>query len=688
VDAHLHSSQGTKAAAADPMLQEALDYAKCGLAVFPAQGKIPFKHSHGVKDASIDPGWIRGRWAEHPGANIAIACGSASQIIVVDDDSDEARAELATLEVKHGPLPPTAMSKTKRGHHRYFAIPKGRRIPHKGKRNGSPLEIISDRHYVLAPPSIHPSGIGYEWANDITEFAEAPNWLIQYATEKTGRTVGNRDNNRSPARIRRGITQDTLNNYSPEAYSEKAEARIRDALRFLKSDDEEDWFHRAAEIHSLNWEEKGYAILDDWSGTTQSENYNSEKNRKRWDELNPDREEKRTIGSLFHDAKEKGWDRQAFEQEWETRDSSQQANAPTLNLKIFRGNELLSTAAPPRRWLIESWIPAAETTMLGGDGGMGKTTLGLQLSVAAVSGQDWLGCKVKRCNVLYVSAEDPKDEIHFRLEQIARHLTITQIELAGFKLIDLAGEDSAIALFEKDGRLKRTAVFGEIENAAREHSAGCIIFDAVADFFGGNENERREVRAFVGLLRGLAMRLDAAVVVIAHPSVDAIKTGRGYSGSTHWNNAVRSRLYFTEAEVDETGVPPHPDLRVIKLAKTNRARPGEKIHMFWFDGRFVLTSREASRNLKNEAEAEELFLQLLQTTTKQGANVSLNLGKTYAPAFFAKMPGSKGIGKASLEAAMHRLIEKKKIRNEGIGSPSRIRHRLVIEPNTSGPGGQ
>jgi hypothetical protein len=227
----------------------------------------------------------------------------------------------------------------------------------------------------------------------------------------------------------------------------------------------------------LNWEEKGYAILDDWSETTQSDNYNSEKNRKRWDELNPDREEKRTIRSLFHDAKEKGWDRQAFEQEWETRDSSQQVNTPKLELKIFRGDELLSTPAPPRRWLIESWIPAAETTMLGGDGGMGKTTLGLQLSVAAVSEQDWLGYKVKRCNVLYVSAEDPKDEIHFRLEQITRHLTITKNELAGFKLIDLAGKESAIALFAKDGRLKRTALFGEIEKAARDHNAGWIIFD-------------------------------------------------------------------------------------------------------------------------------------------------------------------------------------------------------------------
>ena len=155
------------------------------------------------------------------------------------------------------------------------------------------------------------------------------------------------------------------------------------------------------------------------------------------------------------------------------------------------GDELLSTTAPARRWVVEKWVPAAEVTMLGGDGGLGKSTLALQLSLACVTGGNWLGLQVNPCNVLYVSAEDPLGEVHFRLEQLVTHSKVSKEQLKRFELIDVAGRDAAIALFNTKGQIELTPLFAEIENAAREHSAGCIIFDAVADFFGGNENERR-----------------------------------------------------------------------------------------------------------------------------------------------------------------------------------------------------
>jgi len=486
-------------------------------------------------------------------------------------------------------------------------------------------------------------------------------------------------------------------------WSQTEQDRLCSALAAIPADiDGRTWANYGRALHELGWIvdgiDIGFEIWDRWSATSpgkgpeKGEYEGHERLARRWQHFEETSKEytgpRVTVASIYEHALRVGW--KSPSPSITPTEHVEKQSCPELRsekIKIFRGDELLSTTALPRRWLVESFIPEAEVTMLGGDGGTGKTTLALQLSFAGITGSDWLGLKVNVVNFLYVSAEDPKEDIHFRLEQITKHLKISNDELTRFKLIDLAGKDSTIAFFEKNGQIRPTETFTEIENAAREHNAGCIIFDAVADFFGGNENERREVRAFVGLLRGLAMRLGAAVVFIAHPSVDGIKTGRGYSGSTHWNNAVRSRLYFTDAQNDESGGPPNPDLRVIELAKSNRARRGEKIHMAWEYGRFVVASPGARRNLKNEAEAEELFLQLLSKVTKQGMHVSPYRSNSYAPTVFAKLPASQGIGKAALEGAMLRLLDNGKIRNEAHGPPSKQRHRLVIQSNTSQPAG-
>src|SRR5690606_40940583 len=64
------------------------------------------------------------------------------------------------------------------------------------------------------------------------------------------------------------------------------------------------------------------------------------------------------------------------------------------------------------------------------------------------------------------------------------------------------------------------------------------------DLFGGDEINRNQVRRFIGMLRALAIAFDTAVVLLSHPSVQGMQTGTGTSGSTAWNNSVRSRLYL------------------------------------------------------------------------------------------------------------------------------------------------
>ena len=65
---------------------------------------------------------------------------------------------------------------------------------------------------------------------------------------------------------------------------------------------------------------------------------------------------------------------------------------------------------PARQWIVDDMIPYHVVTMLTGDGGLGKSTLALQLAVSSVAEKPWLGRTVKSVNVLVVACEDDADE--------------------------------------------------------------------------------------------------------------------------------------------------------------------------------------------------------------------------------------------------------------------------------------
>jgi hypothetical protein len=62
--------------------------------VFPvaAGKKAPPLVEHGCHDASDDPATIRPWWAKHPTANVAIATGQVSGIVVLDVDINNGKA--------------------------------------------------------------------------------------------------------------------------------------------------------------------------------------------------------------------------------------------------------------------------------------------------------------------------------------------------------------------------------------------------------------------------------------------------------------------------------------------------------------------------------------------------------------------------------------------------------------------
>lgn len=168
------------------MLEHALRYAAQGWAILPLHGifdgrctcgnpdcRSPGKHpliNGGCHAATTDPQTIEQWWRTHPAANIGIATGKVSGLIVVDVDAGEGKTgfeSLAALEQRHAELPESLRVRTGSGGlHIYLAAPQVE-IRNSAGYLASNIDIRGEGGLVVAPPSRHLSGNLYSW--------EAPN---------------------------------------------------------------------------------------------------------------------------------------------------------------------------------------------------------------------------------------------------------------------------------------------------------------------------------------------------------------------------------------------------------------------------------------------------------------------------------------------------------------------------------
>ncbi|MEA1015599.1 AAA family ATPase [Sphingosinicella sp. LY1275] len=337
---------------------------------------------------------------------------------------------------------------------------------------------------------------------------------------------------------------------------------------------------------------------------------------------------------------------------------------PIINPSDWKGLE-----APVREWLLEHWIPLKQATYLTGPGSAGKSLLAQLLCTCVALGLPFLGIQTRQEVAMYVTCEDDRDELHRRQAAICEALGVDLSDLDGkLILVSLVGQaGSELATFKTpsgpdelgsvDAIIRPTQQYRALEGTALAYGVGFIALDNVAHLYAGNENIRNEVAAFVSLLNRLAIRTSGAVLLIGHPN----KAGDAFSGSTAWENQVRSRLYM-ETPKDDHGIAPDPDARVLSRDKANYARNGEKISFRWHRWTFVRDEDlpadhrvEIAANVQASSD-NAVFLNCLRERIRQRRAVSEKRSPTYAPTEFAKMAEAKGLSKFRLEAAMDRLF--------------------------------
>jgi RecA-family ATPase len=161
-----------------------------------------------------------------------------------------------------------------------------------------------------------------------------------------------------------------------------------------------------------------------------------------------------------------------------------------------------------------------------------------------------------------------------------------------------------------------------------------------------------------------------------HPSLTGLNSGSGTSGSTAWNNSVRSRLYLSR--IADNGFEPDPDARVLSTKKANYGRTGGEINLKWERGVFVAEAQPTGLDaLAAGAKGERVFLKLLDAFTAQGRFVSATPSSTYAPTQFASHPDAEGCTKRALKSAMDTLFGRREIINATHGTGAKARSHIA-----------
>lgn len=174
------------------LLEAAISYAKIGWHVFPcAPGKKTPITAHGVKDATKNVDQIKEWWEKYPNANIAVACGIASGICVVDiDKNDKSNGweEVEKLSKAGLVLQKTVTQLTPSGG-AHFVYQYDHNVKNENSKRFPGIDIRSNGYYIIIAPSIHPNGKPYEWDNGLDPFhfsaAQFPEFLKVEVTQET-----------------------------------------------------------------------------------------------------------------------------------------------------------------------------------------------------------------------------------------------------------------------------------------------------------------------------------------------------------------------------------------------------------------------------------------------------------------------------------------------------------------------
>jgi len=274
---------------------------------------------------------------------------------------------------------------------------------------------------------------------------------------------------------------------------------------------------------------------------------------------------------------------------------------PEPLLKPVSVFDVVTNPAPPPAFVWDGYLPRGVVSLLGAHGGTGKSTIALMLSVCTALGRPLFGVDTVQCNSLFVSLEDGAAIVRHRLAGICKTWGIDPAALAGRLTIVDGTENPELFSADNKGAGDTTASYAELCKLVQATGAGLVVVDNASDSFGGDEINRRQVRAFMRSLAVVARLTDCAALLLAHVDKGTSRArkaegGEGYSGSTAWHNSARSRLFMSRAE---------NGMLTLEHQKSNLGKMREPLTLWWPDSGLPMLSEPGSDFAPQQGRADD-----------------------------------------------------------------------------------
>lgn len=322
-----------------------------------------------------------------------------------------------------------------------------------------------------------------------------------------------------------------------------------------------------------------------------------------------------------------------------------------------------------------------EVTLLGGHGGIGKGFLAFQIAAAVATGTPLLHRPVRQARVLYYSAEDGRKRLTRRLRNLVdaqgldrQALRENLLVLDASDLEPLYGEtveqlDGTRPTFVK--MLGPRTDFVNLQKAVEAFDPQLVVIDGASDTFDGNEIARRDVRAFIKLLRRVHPTRKVGVLLIVHIDRSSARGNTtnddGYAGSAQWHNSCRRRLFLQQEVKREKDdftdefvmTPGEVKLRVMK----NQDGPldPDMVLSRGLDGFWQVGAADVSALLPPAEQIDHgpALLRLIASYYERGTFISTSLAPQATSGVFATLKGDpdfpRGLGKKQTDALIRRL---------------------------------